>query len=165
MRRYSLIVVMLFISLVAFAQTNEAAPENVKRANLENLLVTEQLPRVDNNFNTNSVVIQQVGQGNLSFVNVVSSSSSVTVDQNGNSNNVAISLKGNNIAEEVFQQGNGNSVIDVSSRNASGAGMQVLQKGNNLGVERYGASRSSGPIKVTQSGNGSGRAVIIRQFN
>lgn len=165
MIRYTLLLVLIFFSLSIGAQTNEAAPETITRSNIENLVVTEQLPRVDNNFVNNNVMIQQVGQGNLSFVSVASSSSSVNVNQNGNQNDVAIALRGNNISENVTQIGNDNSVIDVSTRDASGAGMNVLQNGNNLAIERYGASRRSGPISVTQSGNGSGRAVIVRQFN
>lgn len=153
------------MSLAIDAQTNEAAPETISRSAIENLVVTEQLPRVDNNFVNNSVMIQQIGQGNLSFVSIASTSSSVNVIQNGNQNDVAIALRGNNISESVLQVGNNNSVIDLSNRDASGAGMEVLQNGNNLALERYGASRSSGPIKVTQSGNGSGQPIIVRQFN
>ena len=165
MKIYSLLIFAFLFTVSLAAQTNEAAPETISRSNIVNLVATEQLPRVNNNFPNNSVLIQQVGQANSSYVNIASSSSSVTVSQNGNSNDVAIALRGNNISESVYQLGNGNSVIDVSTSNASGSGMQVIQKGNNLELERYGPSRTSGPIKVTQTGNGSGQAVIVRQFN
>ena len=165
MKTYSLLIMALLFTSFIVAQTNEEAPETISRSNLVNLVATEQLPRVNNNLPNNSVLIQQVGQANTSYVNIASSSSMVTVSQNGNSNNVALALRGNNISESVYQLGNGNSVIDISSNNASGSGMQVIQKGNNLELERYGTSRTSGPLKVTQTGNGSGQAVIVRQFN
>ncbi len=165
MKTYSLLIAALLFTSFIVAQTNEEAPETISRSNLVNLVATEQLPRVNNNLPNNSVLIQQVGQANTSYVNIASSSSMVTVSQNGNSNNVALALRGNNISESVYQLGNGNSVIDISSNNASGSGMQVIQKGNNLELERYGTSRTSGPLKVTQTGNGSGQAVIVRQFN
>lgn len=164
MIRYSLMMAMICTCLIVSSQTNEAAPETISRNDIQNLIVAQQLPNVSSTLVSNAIMIEQVGQGNMSFVNISSASSSVGVSQNGNGNDVAIALRGNNISESIFQLGSNNSVIDLSTRDASGAGLQVIQNGNNLAIERYGASRSSGPIKVTQSGNGSGRAVIVRQF-
>lgn len=159
--------IVLFTSLVAFGQTNEAAPVAIDAPNQENFNLLNQ-SRGNQNAGTplnNTVSIEQIGDANTSLINVTSSSSIVQVSQIGNNNSTAILLRGSNINHRVNQRGNNNSVLDIVPGVTNDVGLDIVQRGNNLSFQRIGVNSLTKDIRVRQSGNSTNQnPIIIRSF-
>lgn len=112
--------------------------------------------------NGSTVMIQQVGSLNQSFVAVSSSDAFISVNQFGNKNNVALSLKGEGINESITQIGYNNNAVDRTQSLSDRSGFQLLQQGRNLYFERQGINNISKDIKVRMRGDS--RSILIRNF-
>ena len=161
-----LIVFVLFITASVSAQTYQDEKKMVKSTSLESS--NEQLNFLNNNSKTqgfqvnqrNSVIIDQVGQGDIAQVAIISNNSEVNLLQDGFANKSFIYLRADFIRENVQQIGNNNLFFDYSGHGAQLHEVNLIQDGNYNAVISVGRNSISERLQLKQTGIGK-RAFII----
>ncbi|MDR6300604.1 hypothetical protein [Mesonia maritima] len=110
---------------------------------------------------SNSVYIQQIGQGNTIQSNVDSPDAVVDLNQNGANNRIDIAVRAASIRDNITQTGDNNSTIQYISDPTAQLKLEVNQEGNAT-YEQYGVNSKTDNIKVNQGS--SSRTVIVRSF-
>lgn len=109
----------------------------------------------ENNF----VTISQIGDFNVSNVNVKSRNMELSIIQNGSNNVVDIDKSANQIQESIIQSGNDNYIKDASLYSNQNVSQQFSQYGNNLSLYNYGSNSISDSMSIIQTG--SQKSIII----
>lgn len=108
----------------------------------------------------NSVFIDQVGQGNIAQVAIISNNSEVNLLQDGFANKSFINLRADFIRENVQQIGNNNLFFDYSGHGAQLHEVNLIQDGSYNAVISVGRNSISERLQLKQTGIGK-RAFII----
>lgn len=166
---YTLIVFLLF-PMASFAQEEgensgfEQYSSDVfdKKENALNLVSNLNKPSaVTETLSANpGILIQQIGDFNVSRANLVGESVNFSLIQNGNANFSEISKSANNINQAVLQNGSNNTISDLSLYTNYDVNMQMIQNGDNQSIQNYGTNSLSKDMTVTQSGNGASIIII-----
>lgn len=110
--------------------------------------------------NGNSVLIDQVGQGNIAKVLAVSDNSKIEVLQEGFQNKSFIFLRADMIRENVQQIGNNNLFFDYSLHGAKSHKVDLIQDGSYNEVISVGKNSISERLQLTQTGVGRSAFII-----
>ncbi|MEJ4088818.1 hypothetical protein [Galbibacter orientalis] len=159
------IVIGLMCSLSIFSQSPNEKDFKKNRMLNQHLISSQQnnsSSSVALAYNVNSVNIQQVGHYNSIKVNYVSKNSSSELTQYGNSNKITQYKNSQTLNEKIYQKGTNNEVFEISNRPMESSNSQVVQKGTNLRVEKYGTNSIGANMKINM--DGTNRTVIIRNF-
>ena len=116
---------------------------------------------VDSN-RANTVLINQVGTGNISELILNSSQSEVNVMQIGNNNKALLSINAQTIKQKLIQIGTDNLYRDTSLHHAKLHSGIMVQEGSYNEILRTGSNSISERINVTQKGIG--RKAFITHF-
>ena len=159
-----LVFVSLFSFLSAFSQIQESSPYSSdvfqSRDNglnlLSDLTIISQVNQESSFLNQNvqnSVVINQIGFNNYINAQTQSDYSNIELYQNGNSNVIDVNVVAPSITENIIQNGNNNSVTDNIYYSNQNVKLQLIQKGDNLSLNRIGANSISNKLQLVQEGN------------
>lgn len=163
---------IIFLSLVtgsAFSQEELTLLQ--KNKEFETIGVTENfslLDRINSNNLQNSqnqilegtyVIVSQIGDYNISSVNIKANYAQVSIEQNGFNNVVDIDKSANQLNETIIQNGNNNYIQDQSYYSNQNINNQFTQQGDHLSLYNYGSNSISDSISVLQTG--SQKSVII----
>ncbi len=100
-----------------------------------------------------SVIISQVGFNNYINSQTKSDFSNIELLQNGDSNSIDLLISAPTISHNIIQDGNNNSVTDAIYYSNQEVGLQLIQKGNNLSLNRIGVNSLTNKLKLTQQGS------------
>ncbi len=163
------IVFLFLITNIMFSQDEQSLLQ--KNREFQTIGVVENfslLDRMNNNTlqnNQNSiqensyVTISQIGNYNVSNVNIRANSSQINIEQYGFNNVVDIDKSANQLKESIFQSGNNNYIQDQSYYSNQNISNQFRQQGDHLSLYNYGSNSISDSISVLQTG--SQKSVII----
>ena len=123
---------------------------------LSGLNATSQVNQEDNLVNQyaqNSVFINQIGYNNYINTQTTSKSSNIELNQNGDFNFIDINVSAPSITENIIQNGNNNSVTDNIYYSNLEVGLNLIQNGDNLSLNRIGANSISNRLQLVQEGS------------
>ncbi|GAA4271136.1 hypothetical protein U6A24_04500 [Aquimarina gracilis] len=128
--------------------------------------VNENIPSQENgNLSSevsNSIFIQQIGADNIIRSNITAKFSDINILQNGNENRVELEEFVKETEKVITQTGNNNSVVDFTINPDISTSLELIQEGNNLIFERYGANELSKNLKFKMTGEA--KTIIVRSF-
>jgi len=110
----------------------------------------------------NQIFIEQIGANNNIDTYTSSESSDLELFQYGNSNNISFMIDAKNLDGTIIQNGNNNNAFDFTVNANQDVSANLLQQGDNLHFERYGANSISNNLKIIQTGET--RSIIVRNF-
>jgi major curlin subunit len=119
------------------------------------------------NFSGNNIFISQIGIGNKVKSTTKSQSSNIRISQMGNYNISDLNIKARTIRETVIQKGNNNKFKDYNigvDRVNLHMG-KIVQYGNDHSIEWYGNNSISESLNISQNGNGYGKTILVRSFS
>jgi hypothetical protein len=160
---------VLFLAVCVSAQTYQDEKKMVNSTSLEssnaqlNFLSKTSSTQSFNINKGNSVLIDQVGQGNISKVLVVSDDSEIKILQDGFQNKSFIFLRADMIRENVQQIGNNNLFLDYSLHGAKSHKVDLIQNGSYNEVISVGNNSLSERLQLKQTGIGKTALIIHNQ--
>lgn len=101
----------------------------------------------------NSVIISQIGFNNYINSETKSDFSTIELLQNGDSNSIDLLISAPTISHNIIQDGNNNSVKDAIYYSNQEVGLQLIQKGNNLSLNRIGVNSLTNKLQLSQEGS------------
>ena len=110
----------------------------------------------------NQIFIEQIGANNNIDTYTSSENSDLKLFQYGDSNNISFMMDARNLDGTIIQEGNNNNAFDFTVNANRDVSANLLQQGDNLHFERYGANSISNNLKIIQTGET--RSIIIRNF-
>ena len=173
-------LLLCFLFFVSNAQesveSNSDKPKGItnlnnNNRNRQNQLLINQIETMSisqsqlNNFannTSNTVVIQQIGDGNSAVSNRNSQTSSISYFQNGNANVIESISFIPNTTENLIQNGNNNRLTNFSFGNVESTSLQVLQNGNNQSFQKFGSNNLTNTMTFRITGDN--QTVIVRSF-
>lgn len=167
-KQVMLLLVLLISVVYSYAQEDEtddlALTFNGKQNSLNLLSSMTNNPLQETvPFNSsNSVFIQQIGQGNEIASAIKSNNSNVVLNQFGNENYIYLDKNAAQINQLVMQNGNNNSVVDFNLFSNNTINSNFSQLGNNLNIISIGANSISKELTINQTGN-SGSVIILNK--
>ena len=108
----------------------------------------------------NQVVIQQIGNNNVSNLQTRANTSNIELIQNGNFNRTLLSVNAPSIEERITQNGDNNSVLENIYYSNLPVGLDVIQNGDNLTVNRIGTNSLTNRMQLIQQGNSKTITII-----
>lgn len=154
----NLLILILCMSYSAFSQ--EEIDLNLGEFNSveEQFNVLNTYDRLNFNNNTeinqqNSVIIQQIGDYNTVYSQTQSQSSNLELIQIGDFNNIQLEVNAPTINGRIIQNGNNNSVLDVIYYSNLDVGINAIQNGDNLTINRIGVNSLSNKLQLVQEGS------------
>lgn len=111
---------------------------------------------------TSNIYIEQVGSNNAINTVITAKESTIIHQQIGDDNLIDLDVVVKELDEKIVQFGNRNFVIERVYNPSILNQFHVVQNGDNLVLEKYGANSLSEKMKVNMTGNGT--AIIIRNF-
>ena len=110
----------------------------------------------------NQIFIEQIGANNNIDAYTSSENSDLELFQYGDSNNISFMMDAKNLDGTIIQNGNDNNAFDFTVNANQDVSANLLQQGDNLHFERYGANSISNNLKIIQTGET--RSIIVRNF-
>jgi hypothetical protein len=110
----------------------------------------------------NQIFIEQIGANNKIDAYTSSENSDLELFQYGDSNNISFMMDAKNLDGTIIQNGNDNNAFDFTVNANQDVSANLLQQGDNLHFERYGANSISNNLKIIQTGET--RSIIVRNF-
>ena len=110
----------------------------------------------------NQIFIEQIGANNNIDAYTSSENSDLELFQYGDSNNISFMIDAKNLDGTIIQNGNNNNAFDFTVNANQDVSANLLQQGDNLHFERYGANSISNNLNIIQTGET--RSIIIRNF-
>ena len=110
----------------------------------------------------NQIFIEQIGANNNIDAYTSSENSDLELFQYGDSNNISFMIDAKNLDGTIIQNGNNNNAFDFTINANQDVSVNLLQQGDNLHFERYGANSISNNLKIIQTGET--RSIIVRNF-
>jgi hypothetical protein len=128
---------------------------DIEFLNILNSVNLRQLSPAENSISNqqNEILIQQIGDFNRVYSQTQSSTSNLELFQFGNSNEIDLIINAPSIKGTVLQNGNNNSVIDNIYYTNQNVELNVIQKGNNLSLNRIGVNSLTNKIQLVQQGS------------
>ena len=170
MKPYTFIhLFFLFIGVSVFSQTSISLEE--KRSMNEKMefgsfigwqlnslnFLTQQDIKIDG-----QVFIKQIGnQNNINSV-TSSANSDLKLFQYGNGNYISFIIDAEKLEGMILQEGDRNNAFDFTIDPTQDISANLLQQGNNLHFERYGANSIGNNLKFEMTGEN--KTVIVRNF-
>ena len=111
---------------------------------------------------SHGIYIEQIGANNTVEIFTKSQYSSIKLQQHGNENLIDVTNYSNTINLDITQKGNRNMVHDFSYGSVQQSNMELIQNGDDLTFERFGANELTNNIKFRMSGQA--RTVIVNSF-
>lgn len=110
----------------------------------------------------NQIFIEQIGDRN--FINAVHSSeyTDLKLLQFGNENYISFMVDARNLEGSIVQEGDNNNSFDFTLNPSQDITTNLIQRGNALHFERYGANSIGNGLKFIQTGDT--KSIIIRNF-
>lgn len=167
-KQVMLLLVLLISVVSSYAQEEEtddlALTFNGKQnsLNLLSSMTNSPLQETVPSNSSNSVFIQQIGEGNAISSTIKSNNSDVVLNQLGNENYIYLDKNATQINQLVIQNGNNNSVVDFNLYSNSTINSNFSQLGNNLNIISIGANSISKELTINQTGN-SGSVIILNK--
>jgi hypothetical protein len=110
----------------------------------------------------NQVFVQQIGYGNYINANTSTENSNLSLLQTGNENYISFIVGAVDVEGMIQQEGNYNASFDFTVNSKQNISANLIQKGDNLHFERYGANSIGNRLKFTQTGDS--KSIIVRNF-
>ncbi|SHN16319.1 hypothetical protein [Flavobacterium xinjiangense] len=109
----------------------------------------------------NGILIQQVGDYNVAYVNVTSKTMDIQINQEGDYNFYEFAkMSGGKVNVKVEQKGESNNTMNNALYSQYNMNMETMQNGNDLTIQTIGANSISSNMKITQTGSGASVIVI-----
>lgn len=162
--RIKILIFAFFICISGYSQeeNNSNYSSNVFNSNQDglNLLSNINLRQLsldaNNNgvlYQQNNVVIQQVGFNNTLYSSTVSESSNLELYQKGDFNDINLTVNAPSVTANILQNGNNNRVLDNVYYSNLDVGLQAIQNGDNLTINRIGVNSLSNKLQLIQEGS------------
>lgn len=162
--RIKILIFAFFICISGYSQeeNNSNYSSNVFNSNQDglNLLSNINLRQLsldaNNNgvlYQQNNVVIQQVGFNNTLYSSTVSESSNLELNQKGDFNDINLTVNAPSVTANILQNGNNNRVLDNVYYSNLDVGLQAIQNGDNLTINRIGVNSLSNKLQLIQEGS------------
>ncbi|GAA3585608.1 hypothetical protein [Snuella lapsa] len=171
----ALIALMLFICFstsLAFSQelsgdygTNNELSIFSYKSQVSNFLMQQQAVRLASHKKMapkSEITLQQVGDYNTIHAFSTHVSADIKYYQVGNFNNIESVNAIADVSEELIQEGNNNAVYSYAYGNVTYDNFKLLQKGDDLLLERFGVNSLSNNIKIKMQGTA--KTLVIRSF-
>ena len=110
----------------------------------------------------NQIFIEQIGANNNIDAYTSSENSDLKLLQYGDGNYISFITDAQNLDGTIIQDGNNNKSFDFTVNPDQDVSANLLQQGDNLHFERYGANSISNNLKIIQTGET--RSIIVRNF-
>ena len=110
------------------------------------------------------VAIQQIGNFNVTLLDINSKKVSISVNQEGNNNEYNLVKDGRSIMAEISQKGNRNTINDYSYKTNYETNTSMIQNGNDQNIKSIGTNSISKDMKVMQTGTGAS-VIILNKLN
>ena len=158
------LILLLLILLIGFSSFSQEDREsdysadifNKRDASLDllsNIYLRQVSLDTEFQYQENSVVIQQIGNGNYINTKTRSESSSLDLIQKGDFNNIDLVVNAPEINSIILQNWNGNSVSDNIYYSNLGVNLNAIQNGNGLSINRIGVNSLSNKLQLVQEGS------------
>ncbi|TDE48466.1 hypothetical protein E0H99_16740 [Flavobacterium sp. GT3P67] len=109
----------------------------------------------------NGILIQQVGDYNVAYVNATSKTMDMQINQEGDYNFYEFAkMSGGKVKVKVEQKGESNNTMNNALYGQYAINMETMQNGNDLTIQTIGANSISSNMKITQTGSGASVIVI-----
>ena len=131
-------------------------PTNFLIQNFQKPKTNKEIPKA------NQIFIEQIGANNNINTYTSSENSDLKLFQYGDSNNIYFIMDAKNLDGTIIQNGNNNNAFDFTINANRDVSANLLQQGDNLHFERYGANSISNNLKIIQTGET--RSIIVRNF-
>ena len=131
-------------------------PTNFPIQNFQKPKTNKEIPKA------NQIFIEQIGANNNIDTYTSSENSDLKLFQYGDSNNISFIMDAKNLDGTIIQNGNNNNAFDFTVNANQDVSANLLQQGDNLHFERYGANSISNNLKIIQTGET--RSIIVRNF-
>lgn len=128
-----------------------------------NFLLSQPVNVILDEDSSNSVFINQMGDGNTITSKTFSESSEINYFQIGNNNEIIVNLRSTRIEENILQFGNDNSVINMNRGDQIFHKGEIMQNGNNQSLVWLGDNGISEKLEVTMIGDS--KMIIVNNFN
>ena len=154
----NLLILILCISYSAFSQEEIGLNLGEFNSVEEQFNVLNTYDRLNFNNNTeinqqNSVIIQQIGDYNRVYSQTQSQSSNLELVQIGDFNNIQLEVNAPTINGRIIQNGNNTSGLDVIYYSNLDVGINAIQNGDNLTINRIGVNSLSNKLQLVQEGS------------
>ena len=167
-----MLTLLLFIAFYGFSQNSTNPDEKrilIENREFGNFIVLEsptlnsQIPNVKNELqSSNQIFIEQIGVNNNINTYTSSENSDLKLLQYGDGNYISFITDAQNLDGTIIQDGNNNKSFDFTVNPDQDVSANLLQQGDNLHFERYGANSISNNLKIIQTGET--RSIIVRNF-
>lgn len=118
-------------------------------------------PRLSN-LTGNSIFLKQVGDYNKVIVSSQANTSEINLSQKGNVNDINLDYKVNAVITDVAQNGDYNKVKDFVYDRNENVSLELIQNGDDLYFERFGANNITKSLKFKQTE--ASPTIIVRSF-
>ena len=167
-----ILILLLFCGNFSFSQNPATLTEEKVLAEkrefgnfvgLSSLALNSEKPEVGNALPSgNQIFIEQIGSQNNVNARTSSQNSDLKLLQYGDGNYISFITDAQNLDGTIIQDGNNNKSFDFTVNPDQDVSANLLQQGDNLHFERYGANSISNNLKIIQTGET--RSIIIRNF-
>lgn len=161
---FKILILLLLVSVCSFAQktiNNPLTHKNIQKIDfisLTNIDINENA----NLSESNSIIIEQIGNYNSISSSVSSKTSNIGLYQMGSFNDITFNVSADIIYDSVLQYGNNNSFSINSISDNDFHNIEIIQRGNDQNLIWFGDNLISEKLKITMQGHS--KTLIVKNY-